>query len=187
MGWRFCKIVKYCITLTQMEIPTWTTKKIKGKCPVYVFHWHFEPSACFGTFWSLLFNFLNYLFGSGSLHFPKARVESCYAATTLALYIKNIPDWPTLFRLHWGRPIREVAYTLTYILTYIFPDEELFSETAVGCTASYFVKIIWCSRWFCKPPPKFWGCVLLYLRSPKGGCCSISDDLSCSHELLKLI
>ena len=23
-----------------------------------------------------------------------------------------------------------------------FPDEELFSETAVGCTASYFVKII---------------------------------------------
>ena len=28
--------------------------------------------------------------------------------------------------------------------------------------------------------PLFWGCVLLYLRSPKGGCCSISDDLSCS-------
>ena len=27
------------------------------------------------------------------------------------------------------------------------PDEELFSETAVGCTASYFVKILWCSRW----------------------------------------
>ena len=31
------------------------------------------------------------------------------------------------------------------------PDEELFSETAVGCTASYFVKIIWCSRWFGPP------------------------------------
>ena len=27
--------------------------------------------------------------------------------------------------------------------------------------------------------PLFWGCVLLYLRSPKGGCCSISDDFSC--------
>ena len=27
--------------------------------------------------------------------------------------------------------------------------------------------------------PLFWGCVLLYLRSPKGGCCSISDDMSC--------
>ena len=25
----------------------------------------------------------------------------------------------------------------------------------------------------------FWGSVLLYLRSPKGDCCSISDDLSC--------
>ena len=32
------------------------------------------------------------------------------------------------------------------------PDEELFSETYVGCTASYFVKIIWYSRWFCIPP-----------------------------------
>ena len=29
----------------------------------------------------------------------------------------------------------------------------LFSETAVGCTASYFVKIIWCSCWFWTPPP----------------------------------
>ena len=28
----------------------------------------------------------------------------------------------------------------------------------------------------------FWGCVLFYLRSPKGGCCSISDDLFCSFE-----
>ena len=34
------------------------------------------------------------------------------------------------------------------------------------------------------PPPLFWGWILLILRSPKGGCCSISDDLSCSllHE-----
>ena len=30
------------------------------------------------------------------------------------------------------------------------------------------------------PPPLFWGWILLILRSPKGGCCSISDDLSCS-------
>ena len=29
-----------------------------------------------------------------------------------------------------------------YCLNYSIPDEELFSETAVGCTASYFVKII---------------------------------------------
>ena len=29
------------------------------------------------------------------------------------------------------------------------------------------------------PPPLFWGWILLILRSPKGGCCSISDDLSC--------
>ena len=28
----------------------------------------------------------------------------------------------------------------------------------------------------------FLGSVLLYLQSPKCGCCSISDDLSCSHR-----
>ena len=28
-------------------------------------------------------------------------------------------------------------------------------------------------------PPLILGSVLLYLWSPKGGCCSISDDLSC--------
>ena len=28
-------------------------------------------------------------------------------------------------------------------------------------------------------PLLFWGCVLPYLRSPKGSRCSISDDLSC--------
>ena len=36
------------------------------------------------------------------------------------------------------------------------------------------------------PPPFFWGSVLLYLRSPKGGFCSISDDLSCSCLLSTL-
>ena len=30
-------------------------------------------------------------------------------------------------------------------------------------------------------PLLIWGCVLLSLRSPKGGCCSISDDLSCVY------
>ena len=50
-------------------------------------------------------------------HLPKARVESCSAATTLASYVKNFPGWPTLFRLRWGRPIKEDAYTVTYILT----------------------------------------------------------------------
>ena len=39
------------------------------------------------------------------------------------------------------------------VLIISIPDEELFSETAVGCTASYFVKIIWCSCWFWTPPP----------------------------------
>ena len=44
----------------------------------------------------------------------------CRHATSVADALwkpKNFPGWPTLFRLRWGRPIREVAYTVTYILT----------------------------------------------------------------------
>ena len=33
------------------------------------------------------------------------------------LNVKNFPGWPTLFHLCWGRPIKEDAYTVTYILT----------------------------------------------------------------------
>ena len=32
------------------------------------------------------------------------------------------------------------------------------------------------------PPPYFEAEYCLFLRSPKGGCCSISDDLSCSYK-----
>ena len=82
-------------------------------------------------------------------------------------------EWRWLFG-----PFRYMLIQTVWLIA--IPDEELFSETAVVCTASYFVKIIWCSCWFCNPPPLFWGWILLILRSPKGGCCSISDDLSCS-------
>ena len=41
------------------------------------------------------------------------------------------------------------------------------SETAVECTASYFVKIIWCSRWFCKPSPLFEAVSCFICRCPR--------------------
>ena len=41
--------------------------------------------------------------------------------------------------------------------------------------------ILWCSRWYYSPT-LFWSSVLLYLQSPKGGCCSISDGLSRSFQ-----
>ena len=61
----------------------------------------------------------------GLSHLPKASVESCYAATNLASYVKNFPGWPTLFLLHWARPIREAAYTGTYILTSLLIKADL--------------------------------------------------------------
>ena len=84
--------------------------------------------------------------------------------------------------MNWALGCRE---SLSWALSCRKSLNWAFSETAVGCTASYFIKIKWCSLWFCNPPPLFWGCVLLYLRSPKGGCCSKSDDLSCSWSCRK--
>ena len=53
---------------------------------------------------------------------------------------------------HFGMTTVRVFVKITSI-----PDEELFSETFVMCTASYFVYIvcihIWCIRWFCSPLP----------------------------------
>ena len=42
------------------------------------------------------------------------------------------------------------------------PDEELFSKTAVGCTAPHLILIIWCSHWFCTPSSHLRQCIALY-------------------------
>ena len=59
-------------------------------------------------------------------------------------------EWRWLFG-----PFRYMLIQTVWLIVQIIsiPDEDLFSETAVGCTASYVVKIIWCSCWFCTPPP----------------------------------
>ena len=53
-------------------------------------------------------------------------------------------DWRWLL----GPFIYVLIQTLRLIVYIIsIPDEELYSDTAVRCIASYVVKIIWCSRW----------------------------------------
>ena len=105
----------------------------------------------------------------------------------VTLTFDYFPKTLTFMRRHFT--INLLANTMWNLNFYIelsgitLEISELFSETYVGCTASYFVKIIRCSRWFC-PPPFFRGSVLLYLRSQKGGCCSIPDDLSCSCPMI---
>ena len=58
-------------------------------------------------------------------------------------------EWRWLFG-----PFRYMLIQTVWLIVQIIsiPDEELFSETAVGCTVSYFVQIIWCSCWFWPPP-----------------------------------
>ena len=58
-------------------------------------------------------------------------------------------EWRSLFGLFRYILIQTVRLI---VLIISIPHEDLFSETAVWCTASYFVKIIWCSRWLCYPP-----------------------------------
>ena len=76
----------------------------------------------------------------------------CYTLVQLLHYILNCIhlEWRWLFG-----PFRYMLIQTVRLIVWIIsiPDEELFSEAVVGCTASYFVKIIWLSRWFCNPPP----------------------------------
>ena len=102
------------------------------------------------------------------------------------------------YKRSWPRYLSVVVYTMIHLsstyrytcIRQIYTPQNKFCTTytiffvftVVGCTDSYFVQIIWCSCWFCNPrpppPPRFLlRYVLLYLWSPKGGCCSISDDL----------
>ena len=94
-----------------------------------------------------------------SCHLPLLQVKALKAPLTMAF-----------FQNYWWSHNWQGPYNMNVVVA-----------ISVGCTASYFVKIIWCSCWFCNPPPLFWGLILLILRSPKGGCCSISNDLSCSY------
>ena len=74
----------------------------------------------------------------------------------------------------WSRTI-----FVWYIVQIRFLSVKNYDLRMSGAPLHSLSNIIWCSRWFCTPPPLFWGGVLLNLRSPRGGCCSISDDLSC--------
>ena len=72
----------------------------------------------------------------------------------------------------------EAPYPDVYTDTFIFFLQSLCK--IIWMNVHYFPNAprIWCSRWFYKS--FIWGNALLYLRSLKGGCYSISDDLSWS-------
>ena len=67
----------------------------------------------------------------------------------------------------------------TFIKIISILDEEKKFQTAVGCNASYPVKIIWWICWFCIPS-LIWDTAFLFLWSPKVGCYSTSHYSSCS-------
>ena len=70
----------------------------------------------------------------------------------------------------------EIQIVLSFVVIISIPDEKLFSG---ACITSYFVKIIWCSSFASRLVPLILDSILLCLRSPKYGCCSILDYLSC--------
>ena len=97
-------------------------------------------------------------------------LELCYLVV-LDIICVNLP----------AKMLLKIDTVWAFIKIVSIPDEELFYETTAGCMATYFVKILRCSRWFCKSP-SFEASIFLYLQSQKGSCCSISDDLSCSSS-----
>ena len=66
----------------------------------------------------------------------------------------------------------------TFIKIISTPVEEYFSKATVGCTVTYFVKL-YDVLLVLYPLPLIRASVLLCLRSPKGGCYSTLNDLSC--------
>ena len=58
-----------------------------------------------------------------------------------------------------------------------------FQKRPFGASLHILTKLYDVPVGFVTPYSSFEAVYLLYLRSPKGGCCSISDDLSCSHTV----
>ena len=56
----------------------------------------------------------------------------------------------------------EMYMESTMTLSKIFSIPEEFSETSVVYTATYFLKILGCSRWFCIPHPHLRQCIALF-------------------------
>ena len=74
----------------------------------------------------------------------------------------------------WYKPFGLLSILLASLMRNYFP------KRPSGALIHTLSKLYDVPVGFLTPPPPFWGCVLLYSWSPKGGCCSISDDLSCS-------
>ena len=84
----------------------------------------------------------------------------------------------------WPCPTLGLACVLMY--RPISPELVLFPDLWISNTPRYFSFAL--SKWYDIPVgfvSPFWGSVLLYLRSPKGGCCLISDYLPCSLKIIR--
>ena len=74
-----------------------------------------------------------------------------YNGATASLYFWNVFTWNDVgYLVLWDICYYKLFSSLSKLLVSLIRN--YFSETTVGCTAWYFVKIIWCSRWFWNPP-----------------------------------
>ena len=76
----------------------------------------------------------------------------CLTKSTLLISMNILASIITVYRtLQWLLNHNQF-HTCIVTCPYVFINILIkFSEKAVRCNASYFVKIIWCSRWFCNP------------------------------------
>ena len=98
-----------------------------------------------------------------------------YISATAALYSKMYSLGMTLVIRSFYKYVN--TNCSVYCLDYKHPWWGIIFRNV--CRVHCFVKLFNVPVGFVPASPIL-SCVLLYLRSPKGGCCSISDDLSCS-------
>ena len=91
----------------------------------------------------------------------------CTSKVTYLAYIVLVVCWS---RFWW-------CYMIIQTVRFIFM-RNYFPKRPSGALLHTLSKLYDVPVGFVTPPPYFEAVSLLYLRSPKGGCCSISDDMS---------
>ena len=115
----------------------------------------------------------------GFVSSPLFEAEYCYISDRQRVAVAPY-RMICLFRYMFIQTVRLLSELLASLMKYYF------LKRPSGATLHTLSKLYDVLIGFV-PPLFFWVCVLLYLLSPQGGCCSISDDVYLLTYLLDLI
>ena len=122
--------------------------------------------------WCVSLTFISHLSDHGNDELSKS-----ISQYLLVLHSSNFHQ---LFIFTWSTYVTWCFVSLTYISR--FSDQDTKGNSGAPCDGSHQSNVygFFIIKNNNNPPPILRLCIA-FLRSPKGGCCSISDDLSCSY------